>query len=218
MISKDNNMIRFAVGTPNTPLSLAWRLWTLNDNIYIGAKNGDDCFKISLYEDKEWRIAYVKALNQNDSYADDVIYNWNKPTSPTPEFIHCISIIVPSTNKAESPKRNKAEDKRLVWTKEAEAGKCVIFKIYLSWPRMKKFDLNIIMKEGDVLIGNIEKQNGEKVWLIEREDFLSNEYLDNIKTLETKGLKDKSSLLNVVTEGNMALLGQPTIFDIGAVK
>jgi hypothetical protein len=214
MAQKDDNEIRFAVGSPNSPLSLVWRLWSLNDNIYIGAKNGDEVFKISLNEEKAWRIAYVKALNQNDSGDDTVMHTWDKPTSTSPEFIHCVSIVVPFINSGITTPRNKAEDARIIWIKESQVEKSIIFKVILSWPRMKRLELGGIMKEGDVLIGNIKKQNGEKVWLLSNEVILSQDQSKAIMESQIEEQHSQSSKILVITDKIISIDNQPTIFDI----
>lgn len=214
MIPKESDMIRFAVGAPSKPLSLAWRLWTTGDDFYIGAKNGNDFFKISFGGDENWRIAYVNALNQNDSSEDNVIYSWTKPTSATPEFVHCASIVIPPFSSGASSSRNKAEDARIKWIKESQVGKAIIFKIILSWPRMKRFELGDVMKEGDVLIGNIKKQNGEKVWLLSNEITLTPMQDEAIKSFETKEPNGQSSKIVIITDPKISIDGNPTIFDV----
>jgi hypothetical protein len=214
MIPKENDMIRFTVGAPNNPQSLVWRLWTTGDSFYVGAKNGDDFFKVSFKGEEQWRIAYVKALNQNDSSDDNIIYSWSKPASTTPEFIHCASIVIQQKEIGTSSIRNKAEDARIKWINESQTGKAIVFKIILSWPRMKRLELGGIMKEGDVLIGNIKKQNGEKIWLLANELVLSPEQHNAINSLEIKGQNDKSSKIVIMTELNISIAGNPTIFDV----
>ena len=73
------DVLRFAVGSPENIQSFVWRVWVQGDDVYIGARNALQVFKVSLHASGIWRIAFVKELKKEDSNSDRVIVRWNKP-------------------------------------------------------------------------------------------------------------------------------------------
>src|SRR3989338_530076 len=229
MSSKDKNIIRFAVGTQDDPKSWVWRLWVQGDEVYIGAKNSLQAFKVSLHKSGIWRIAFVKELKRSDDTADRVIVKWQKPGEFVPGWTASIAVAVSSIEPARPFKKVRVEDTRIVWFSQQTKGKRLLFKILISSQGMSETDLKKIIVAGDKLAGRLVKTNGEIVWLVAREDNLSHVEIEKIKDVMDKikiylkagssedALNDSRALL-VVSEDVPTTTTQPTILDISLGK
>src|SRR3989338_3591863 len=214
MSSKDKNIIRFAVGTQDDPKSWVWRLWVQGDEVYIGAKNSLQAFKVSLHKSGIWRIAFVKELKRSDDTADRVIVKWQKPGEFVPGWTASIAVAVSSIEPARPFKKVRVEDTRIVWFSQPTKGKRLLFKILISSQGMSETDLKKIIVAGDKLAGRLVKTNGE----IEK----IKDVMDKIKIYLKAGssedaLNDSRALL-VVSEDVPTTTTQPTILDISLGK
>jgi hypothetical protein len=229
MSSKNKNTIRFAVGTPDNSQSWIWRLWVQGDEVYFGAKNAFQAFKVSLHKSGIWRIAFVKELKREDEVNDRVIIKWNKPEEFAPGWTPSVAVVVSSIKPERPFSKIKIEDKRILWVPEPENGKRLVFKLLFSTPEMSDIDLKRVLISGDKLIGKLVKNNGEKVWLVLREDNLSLIEITKIKDVMRKtkihlkpdssedSIHDSRAIL-VVSEDVPTVATQPTILDISLGK
>lgn len=229
MTSKNKDIIRFAVGTPENPQSWVWRLWVQGDEVYLGAKNAIQAFKVSLHKSGIWRIAFVYELKRDDENTDRVIVKWKKPEEFAPGWTPSIAVLVSSIKPSRPFNNVKVEDKRIVWFSEPQNGKRAIFKVLLSIPGMTESDLKKVLISGDRYVGSLIKKNGEKVWLVLREDDLSTIEIVKIQDVMDKtkihlkvgssedSLHDSRALL-VVSEDVPITTTQPTILDISLGK
>lgn len=229
MASKNKDTIHFAVGTPDDPQSWVWRLWVQGDEIYLGAKNALQAFKVSLHKSGIWRIAFVKELKREDEANDRVIVKWKKPYEFAPGWTPSIAVVVSSIKPHRPFSKIKIEDERIIWLPEPMEGKRLVFKILISTSEMSEVDLKQVLISDDRLIGSLIKTNGEKAWLILREDDLSSIEVTKIRDVMYKtkihlkasssedSLHDSRALL-VVSEDVPTSTTQPTILDISLGK
>lgn len=229
MSSKNKDTIRFAVGTPDNPQSWIWRLWVQGDEIYLGAKNALQAFKVSLHKSGIWRIAFVKELKREDEVTDRVIVRWKRPDEFTPGWTPSIAVLVSSIKPSRPFNKVKMEDERIVWFSQPIEGKRALFKIIISSPMMTELDFKKILISGDKLVGTLAKKNCEKVWLILREDDLTPIEIAKIQDVMDKtkihlkvgssedSIHDSRALL-VVSEDVPTATTQPTILDISLGK
>lgn len=225
MSSKNKDVIRFAVGASENPQSWIWRLWVQGDDVYLGAKNALQVFKVSLHKSGIWRIAFVKELKREDEATDRVIVRWTKPGEFAPGWTPSIAVLVSSIKPSRPFNKVKMEDEGIVWFPEPLDGRRVLFKILISSPEMVELDLKKVLISGDRLVGTLTKKNGEKVWLVLREDDLSEIEITKIRDVMNKtkihlkvgssedSLRDSRALL-VVSEDIPTVATQPTILDI----
>lgn len=229
MSSSKKNTIRFAVGTPDDPQSWIWRFWVHKDEVYLGAKDALQVFKVSLHNSGIWRVAFVKELNSKDNVNDRVILRWKKPE----EFIHVwtpsIALLVSSIKPQRPLAKGKIQDDRITCLNEAVNGERIVLRIIFSIPKMSTTDLQKVLTSSDKLVGSLKKKNGEKVWLIKCKNKLT-----SIETAKIKDVMDKTKIhlkaestedtiygaraLLVVSEDVPTALTQPTIFDIALGK
>ncbi len=229
MGSKNKDTIRFAVGTPENPQSWIWRLWVQGDEVYLGAKNALQAFRVSLHKSGIWRIAFVKELKREDETSDRVIVRWKKPDEFTPGWTPSIAVLVSSIKPSRPFNKVKMEDERIVWFPQPAEGKRALFKILISSSTMTESDLKKILISGDKLAGTLGKKNGERVWLVLREDDLTAIEIAKIRDVMDKtkihlkagssedSLHDSRALL-VVSEDVPTTTTQPTILDISLGK
>ena len=229
MSSKNKDTIRFAVGTPENPQSWIWRLWVQGDEVYLGAKNTLQAFKVSLHKSGIWRIAFVKELKREDETTDRVIVRWNKPEEFAPGWIPSIAVLISSIKPSRPFSKVRMEDERIVWFPEPPDGKRALFKILISSPEMTESDLKKVLISGDRLVGTLTKKNGERVWLVLRKDNLSAIEIGKIRDVMDKtkihikagtsedSVNDSRALL-VVSEDAPTVKTQPTILDISLGK
>src|SRR3989344_1097765 len=193
MSSKDKNIIRFAVGTQDDPKSWVWRLWVQGDEVYIGAKNSLQAFKVSLHKSGIWRIAFVKELKRSDDTADRVIVKWQKPGEFVPGWTASIAVAVSSIEPARPFKKVRVEDTRIVWFSQPTKGKRLLFKILISSQGMSETDLKKIIDVMDKI----------KIYL---------------KAGSSEDALNDSRALLVVSEDVPTTTTQPTILDISLGK
>lgn len=229
MGSKNKDTIRFAVGASENPQSWIWRLWVHGDDVYLGSKNALQAFKVSLHKSGIWRIAFVKELKREDEDIDRVIVKWKRPEEFVPGWTPSVAVLVSSIKPSRPFKKVTMEDERIVWLPVSVDGKRALFKILISNPEMTESDLKKILIPGDRLIGILTKKNGERVWLIFREDDLSMIEIAKIRDVMDKtkihlkagssedSLHDSRALL-VISEDVPTVTTQPTILDISLGK
>ncbi|MBX9809935.1 hypothetical protein K2X92_06095 [Candidatus Gracilibacteria bacterium] len=230
MSSKNKNVIKFAVGTPNDPQSSIWRLWVNKDDIYLGEKNTLPAMKVSLHASDNWRIAFVKELKREDETTDRAILKWKRPAEIFPGWTPSIAVLVSSLKPIRRLSKTTVEDKRIIWMPETTEGKRMIFMLVISKSNMSEMDARKILTPTDRIVGCLNKKNGEKVWLIYREDEDLTAYeVEKIKDIMKKTkihLKVDSSedsiygsrAILMLSENTPTTFTQPTILDIALGK
>ena len=230
MSSKKLNVLRFAVGSPENCKSWVWRMWVNGDDVYLGARNALQAFKVSLHKSNIWRIAFVEELKRNNSESDRIIFRWKRPGEFAPGWTPSIAILVSSIDAKKPFKNMKIEDSRIQWFGPPSAKNKLIFKVLFSKPETSDDDFKKIIISGDKLVGKLLKKSGEVAWLVLREDPLTEIEIGKITDIMEKTkihlkksssdnfLTDATRALLVVSESNPSLSTQPTILDISLGK
>ncbi len=229
MSSKKSNTLLFAVGSPEDIRSSIWRMWVNGDDIYLGARNTLNAFKVSLHKSNNWRVAFVKELKRDNPESDRVIIKWKRPGEFAPGWTPSIGILISSID-AKNPFKNRTiEDTRIQWFSSPTKGRKFIFKILFSIPGSSEIDLKKVTISSDRLVGKLMKKSGEVAWLVLREDDLTAVEKAKIEDVMQKTkihLKPGSSENSifdsrahlVVSDDIPSILSQPTILDIALGK
>ena len=229
MASKEKNTLRFAVGTPDNILSWVWRMWTNGDDVYLGARNALQVFKVSLHKSGIWRIAFVDDLERADKESDRVIVKWQRPKESSSKWTPSIGVLVSPIEAKQPFNKKKIEDSRIKWIdKPSISNKRFIFKVVLSDPGVTEEDLRKIAPEAE-FVGSVVTRSNETAWLILLEDSLTEIEAQKIKDVMEKTkiqlkaggssetIGDSRALL-VVSEDTPTATTQPTIIDIALGK
>jgi len=224
-IRQNSNTFRFAVGTAQSVESSIWRMWVNGNDVYLGAREALRAFKVSLHQSGIWRIAWVADLNRPDSASDRVIVRWNRPSEFAPGWTPSVGILLSSIQPARPFATRKIDDSRLTWFEPPASGRRLLFKVLFSPSGFTENDLRRVSLKQDRLAACLEKKDGERVWLVAREDDLSDFERHQVRDAMSKTrihLKPGASgdgvrgsrILLVVSDDRPGLGAQPTIFDI----
>jgi hypothetical protein len=216
---------RFVVGSPQNVESFVWRMWVHGNDVYLGVRDALTVFKVSLHQSGIWRIAFVADLKRPDMASDRVIVKWRKPNEFAPGWTPSIGIVVSSVRPERPFKAPKINDSRLTWFGPPAEGKKLVFKVLFSSSGRTESDLKSISLDRGRVATHLVKKNGDGVWLVVREDDLSDVERDSIRDAMEKtrihmspGSSEDSvhasRLLLVLSEDEPSVSTQPTIIDI----
>lgn len=167
--------IRFGVKEPQGFRAATWKCWTLigggKFDVYLSCRELKGELKASFHESGSWHIAFTKKLvsegfedpsNQPKSRYTDI---WPRPKAIAPGILLAFQILVPwsSPNVTDG-----ANDPKVVWISCATPGNAIEVSILFTgkgvvvsgWPGRSLM--------GTALIGFLDLENGEKVWLVYR--------------------------------------------------
>lgn len=221
MGSADSKTFRFAVGTPDYPLSWTWRLWVHGDDIYLGAREGLRAFKVSLHRSGVWRVALVNRL-EKDTSTDRVIVKWQRPPELVPGWIPSVVVLVSSLPPAQPITPKKIDDRRVTWISAPSSGKKIFLRIFLSQPGVAKESLTL---GRDRLFGGLSTKSGVKAWLLVQEEPLTSIEIGKIEEFRSKLKLHVSAMpkpgsgftprgLLLVSDDEPTERTQPTLYDI----
>ena len=76
-----SEVVRFAVGGPDEPRSLVWRIWTHRgtSNLYISDRLQGGDWKVSLHESGDWRFALTREYAEAREMEDRLFEQWERP-------------------------------------------------------------------------------------------------------------------------------------------
>jgi hypothetical protein len=221
----ETNIIRFAVGSPKNIQSWVWRMWVQGDDVYLGARDALQAFKVSLHKSGVWRIAFVKELEREDQVSDRVIIKWKTPGEFAPGWTPSIAVLISSIRPEKSFDADKIDDPQIRWFSTPKQNNKLIFKVLFSKPNLSEQDFRKVTISDDRLVARMVKANKEIVWLVVREEPLTSIELEKIKDVmqktkihlkpgSTENIVHNSRGLLVVSENNPGISTQPTILDI----
>lgn len=200
-------------------------MWVQGNDVYLGARDALQAFKVSLHESGTWRIAFVKELEREDQGSDRVIVKWKSPGEFAPGWIPSIGILISSVKPAKPFSPARINDPRIRWFRAPARNDKFIFKVLFSKPNLSERDFQRVTIAGDRLVTRMVKTDGEIVWLVVREEPLTPAELEKIKDVMKKtkihmrpgsseNLLNNSRGLLVVSEDNPGISTQPTIIDV----
>jgi len=226
----DTNVIRFAVGSPETLQSHVWRVWVQKDEIYIGTRGMKMNWKVSLHKSGIWRIATVKELHSPDVDSDRVIVKWRRPKEDSAGWIPSVNILVSSVGPEKPLAAFSYKESKIEWFTPPKKGKKLIFKIFLSVPAVSlDSGNNLLVQHGYRVIRSMKKLNGETVWFVMAEldvDAVEYEKIKqviaktkiNIAPTKNKNPVKNARALLIISDDEPTSLNQPTILDIALGK
>jgi hypothetical protein len=148
-------------------------MWVNGNDVYIGAREALHVFRVSLHQSDIWRIAWVADLDRPDSESDRVIVKWTRPNQFAPGWTPSIGIFFSSIRPSRPLRPLQIDDDRLTWFSPPSESKSLLFKVLLSQSEFTENDLRRVTREQDRLAARMVKKNGEIVWLVTREEDLT---------------------------------------------
>jgi hypothetical protein len=128
MGKRRSEVVRFAVGGPDEPRSLVWRIWTGKgtSDLYISGRLQGGDWKVSLHESGDWRFALSREYAEARGMEDRLREQWERPQPLYGGITSAFNIIVPSADLA-LPREPLPEDakkhlKNVTWVRPAPEG------------------------------------------------------------------------------------------------
>lgn len=122
------HVFRFALGSPESPRSAVWRLWTKDNDTHASVVTPRGELVLTVYPTGRWRIALGKDVSR-----------WNRPPEFRPGWTRGPEIILPSTGAMvplPSPEAHAAEP--ITWLEPPAAGQAARFTLLLASPRAEE--------------------------------------------------------------------------------
>ena len=167
-----DQIVRFAVGSPDTPYSGIWRLVVRKNDIYIGAsRNSMQTIKISLHESGDWIVAGTTQSGVRLRDGNRRAKQWNRPKEHASGVTRGPSILIPIASAFPRRITKSQLMKPIEWCSPPSSGEMVDFAIYFIKQRSEaQFGSNhTIVWEGGLA-------NGEAVMLLVSAPSLTREF------------------------------------------
>lgn len=140
-------VVRFAVGGPDEPRSLVWRVWTTKgkSDVYISGRLQGGDWKVSLHESGDWRFALTREFTEKRGSDSRVTFEqWKRPQPLREGVTTAFEIVVPSAELALPPRPlpedRKKHTKNVTWFPPAPEGCSTHFIVMYTepgWPAPK---------------------------------------------------------------------------------
>jgi len=223
----EKNVFRFAVGTPEYIQSSVWRFFVQGNEVYLGVREYLHAIKVSLHSSGIWRIAFVEKIEKPDVRTDRVIVKWQRPAEFINGWTGSVAILISSIEPNRSfSNQTEFDDKHIKFFKPPSTGNKYLFKVLFSSPEISDDEWKKIILPNDQLACQLKKRNGEKVWLLLREENLTINEEEIIRdTMKKIKINLKPGIdINSITSPTRAILidsedepditKQPTLIDI----
>src|SRR5829696_1026585 len=135
-----SEVVRFAVGGPDEPRSLVWRVWTTKgkSDVYISGRLQGGDWKVSLHESGDWRFALTREFAEARGEDDRLIAQWDRPQPLYGGVTPAFEIVVPSAELAlprqPLPGNRKKHLKNVTWLEPAPEGFAKQFLVTYTEP------------------------------------------------------------------------------------
>ena len=134
-------VVRFAVGAPDEPRSLVWRVWMTKgkSDLYISGRLQGGDWKVSLHESGDWRFGLTCEFAKARGMAERLIFEqWERPQPLRDGVTSAFEIMVPSAELA-LPRQPLPEDRRkhtekVTWFPPAPEGCATHFIVMYTEP------------------------------------------------------------------------------------
>jgi hypothetical protein len=134
-------VVRFAVGAPDEPRSLVWRVWMTKgkSDLYISGRLQGGDWKFSLHESGDWRFGLTREFAKARGMAERLIFEqWERPQPLRDGVTSAFEIMVPSAELA-LPRQPLPEDRRkhtekVTWFPPAPEGCATHFIVMYTEP------------------------------------------------------------------------------------
>jgi hypothetical protein len=93
-------VFRFALGSPASPLSGLWRVWTHEDEVHVSVRTTRDEIMLTAYPSGRWRIA-----------VGPVVSRWTRPKEFRPGWTRGPDLVIPySASTVRTPAKDSATE------------------------------------------------------------------------------------------------------------
>jgi len=170
-VPEDEQVLRFAVGSPTGPRSRTWRLWVpkRKSDVYISGRSLGNSVKVSLHEPGPSRFALTSewvcrtGFQAPEGRDRRLAVEWERPRPRPPQQVaRPFSIIVPYD---EVLGRGRPETGQVVWATPPPENTCVHFDIIYTPASAVVTSHPGARSMGTKLVGEVQLQNGERVFV-----------------------------------------------------
>jgi hypothetical protein len=172
------NSVRFAVTDDRNNRSGTWKCWartgTGAHDVYLACRELAAFLKVSLHQSGDWRIAWNSGVLEQHleelptDGVDRVIHRWSRPQEMAPGITFALRIVVPAS--AVSVPIEQPLAKGTVRIPTPSSGKVVDVSFFLTGPKAKVTNWPGKRAMGTSLVGTLDLDNGERVWIVYRVD------------------------------------------------
>ncbi len=119
-----NKVFRFALGSPATPYSGRWRVWTHEDEVHLAVRATDEEVGLTVYPTGRWRITVGGAASR-----------WTRPADFRPGWSRGPDLVIPYTaTPVQSPAIDPYATEPLVWLPPSTHGFHARFSLLIATP------------------------------------------------------------------------------------
>jgi hypothetical protein len=228
MSRQKQQVLRFAVGSPDGPRSRTWRLWVppRKSDVYISSRRVASDVKVSLHEPGPSRLAltqeHVRGPNPIAVPGADPrgAVEWERPRPRLPEvpMTRPFAILVPAEEVRD---RDGSESGDVVWTAPPAPGMCVEYDVMYAAAGLTVEGYPGATSMGTELVGKVDLANGEQVWVVSWEHELGEaatgqyERLRNARIVGADGkrMEGMGALAFGVEDGGIGMFLDVTVDD-----
>jgi len=193
--------IRFGIINNSDERSATWKCIIpkgVNKNdVYIMQRHLGGAIKTSLHESGNWHVAHIHNYFQEHMRIEDInekgrfIEKWNRPIEIAPGITLALRIITPWS--AVKTKFDKDNFKKAIWIPNAPKDRATEIYLLLTRPHINNDGWPGKSSMNTKLIGSMELDGGETVWLVYSYIKIPKINLDNQSWKYYKG-KSKTNL------------------------
>jgi len=162
-----NDAVRVAFGSPEAPLSGAWRFWVNGSDVYLSIREQGGIWKMSLHESGEWFWAFtresgIKVTDRPDTRRGK---EWTRAPEFKPGWVLAAAISVPrADDKHDLPVLDGVHKfDSVIWLEEPEIGWEV--QLVLLFAADQEADPERDLGESGAIV-KFDLDNGEALWLM----------------------------------------------------
>jgi hypothetical protein len=211
-VRKDEQVLRFGVGSATGPRSRSWRLWVRKgkSDVYISSRSIGGSVKVSLHEPGPSRFAFTKEWVQQKSFQAPegrdprLAKAWERPR-PRPPFhaARPFSIIVPHDEVLD---RGVPEEGNVFWVPPPPEDTCVHFDIVYIAAGAVVTGHPTARSMGTGLVGEVLLENGKRVFVTWRVQPMEEATRRHIMRLRSARILDADG--NATKKGDILAFGK----------
>jgi len=167
MSKKSGKRIKFAVGTPDAPLSALWVVSVNGSEVYIGAKGVMGLIKVSLHKSGIWPLAFTSESGQVSSLTNDRRHTQvNRPNEFQTGWTQALAVLVPGpgNRKLFAKPPNVWDDADVTWLARPPINDKRVFGVYLASDATRDFQAEV--RQDSQQIYATDLTNGESLRVI----------------------------------------------------
>jgi hypothetical protein len=198
-MGKRDQVLRFAVGTPDGPRSGTWRLWVPRgkSDTYLSRRTVGRNWKVSLHNPGPWQLALTSEylvrpdalqLAPLDNPRGVIAFARPLPQKRLAPCTRAFTIVVPWLEVIARP---GVEADGVTWTVPPPKGFCVQFDLIFVPPEVDvaNHPVGLLIDQG--LVGEVRLANGERGFVVSRTHGMTTKGILNAQTIRsTRGTPD----------------------------